>query len=44
MPHYFKEVIYENGDKEYSYINDYWADRKAGNWDHLDDIFGLNQG
>lgn len=43
VPRYFKEVIYENGDKEYTYINDYWADRKKCSWDHMEDIFGLKK-
>lgn len=40
-PRYFKEVVYDGGDKEYLYINDYWEDRETGEWSQMKDIFGI---
>lgn len=38
---YFETYIDEDsGEKGYRYgIRDYWADRKKGDWSHLEDIF-----
>jgi hypothetical protein len=40
MPKYFEEdVDPDTGEKGYKYVRDYWADRKAHNWSHIDDLF-----
>ena len=29
----------KTGEKSFRYVRDYWADRKTGNWGHLENIF-----
>ena len=43
-PNYFEEKKDEGDTLQYTYCRDYWQDRADSNWDHLEDIFGLETG